>query len=63
MAAFAPVFLFRRYLMLRHRLAGLRLTAEAIREARQRRQQARHDARMRSFYSWCEACRGLSFMF
>lgn len=55
--------LFRRYLMLRHQLAGLRLTAEAIREARQRRKQERHDARMRSFYSWCEACRGLGSIF
>lgn len=70
MSAFAPksllparTFVFRRYLTLRQRLQGLRLTAEAVREARQRRQQARHDQRMRSFYSWCEACRGLGSIF
>ncbi|NVO32769.1 hypothetical protein [Hymenobacter lapidiphilus] len=59
----ARTFVFRRYVTARHHLAGLRLTAEAIREARQRRRQERHDARMRIFYSWCETFRGLGFMF
>ncbi|NVO85121.1 hypothetical protein [Hymenobacter terrestris] len=70
MSSFAPkvllparTFVFRRYLSLRQRLQGLHLTAEAIRDARQRRQQARHDARMHRLYRWCEACRGLSAMF
>ncbi|RFP64735.1 hypothetical protein D0N36_12610 [Hymenobacter lapidiphilus] len=59
----AKTFVFRRYFTARHHLAGLRLTAETIREARQRRKQARHDQRMSSIYSWCEAFRGLGFMF
>ncbi len=59
----ARTFVFRRYLTARHHLAGLRLTAEAIRDARQRRKQARHDQRMRDFYGWCEACRGFGSIF
>lgn len=59
----ARIFVFRRYHTVRYHLAGLRLTAEAIREARQRRQQARHDQRMINFYSWCEACRGMGSIF
>ncbi|SDY33970.1 hypothetical protein [Hymenobacter psychrophilus] len=59
----ARALIFRRYLTFRNRIQGLRLTAEAIQEARQRRQQARHDQRMVNFYSWCEACRGLGSIF
>ncbi|MBT2557207.1 hypothetical protein J7E24_05385 [Hymenobacter sp. ISL-91] len=59
----AKTFVFRRYVTARHHLASLRLTAGTIRAARQRRRQERHEAWVRTFYSWCEAFRGLGFMF
>ncbi|MFD2785556.1 hypothetical protein [Hymenobacter rubripertinctus] len=61
--ALARTFVFRRYLTVRHRLADMRLTADAIRQARQRRQQERHDKRMRDFYGWCDACRAFGSIF
>ncbi|SET55219.1 hypothetical protein [Hymenobacter actinosclerus] len=70
MYAFAPTslqpartFVYHHYSALRRRLQRLRLMAGTIREARRRRRQERHDERMRSFYSWCEACRGLGSIF
>ncbi|WP_157541547.1 hypothetical protein [Hymenobacter aerophilus] len=59
----AKTFVFRRYITVRHRLSHMRESARHLREARRRRRQERHDERMRSFYSWCEACRGLGSIF